>query len=58
MNFRRLLWASLILVLLMACTCPVSAKEIVIDSASGVKLGETVPVGVYVHGASSLDSLI
>jgi len=56
MNFRRLLWASLILVLLMACTCPVSAKEIVIDSASGVKLGETVPVGVYVHGASSLDS--
>lgn len=56
MNFRSLLWASLILVLLMACTGLVSAQEIVIDSASSVKLGETVPVGVSVHNASGLDA--
>jgi len=55
MNFRCLLWTGLILVLLMACTGPVSAQEIVIDSAYSVKHGETAPVGVSVHNASSLD---
>jgi hypothetical protein len=39
----------------MACTGPVSAQEIVIDSACSVKHEETAPVGVSVHNASSLD---
>lgn len=56
MNFRCLLWTGLILVLLMACTGPVSAQEIVIDSANDVEQGTSAPVGVYVRGASSLDA--
>lgn len=56
MNFRCLLWTGLILVLLMACTGPVSAQEIVIDSAYSVESGETVPIWVSVRGATNLDA--